>query len=61
VLLIDDVMTTGSTATACARALKSAGARYVALLTVARADRRLAVRAAGAANFQAEGNVRNGE
>ena len=42
VLLIDDVMTTGSTAAACALALKRAGAGRVALLTVARADRRLA-------------------
>jgi ComF family protein len=41
VLLIDDVMTTGATATACAQALKKAGAVRVALLTVARADRRL--------------------
>src|SRR5262249_18232820 len=43
VLLIDDVMTTGATATACALALKRAGAARVALLTVARADRRLPV------------------
>ena len=41
ILLVDDVMTTGSTATACARALKRAGAARVVLLTVARADRRL--------------------
>jgi len=41
ILLIDDVMTTGSTAAACALALKKAGARRVALLTVARADRRM--------------------
>jgi ComF family protein len=40
ILLIDDVMTTGSTAAACALALKRAGAARVALLTVARADRR---------------------
>lgn len=42
VLLVDDVMTTGATATACALALKRAGARRVELLTLARADRRLA-------------------
>jgi ComF family protein len=45
IVLVDDVMTTGSTATACARALKAAGAARVVLLTVARADRRLASRA----------------
>jgi ComF family protein len=42
VLLIDDVMTTGATAASCARALKLAGARQVTLLTLARADRRIA-------------------
>ncbi len=41
VLLIDDVMTTGATAAACALALKRAGAKRVELLTLARADRRL--------------------
>jgi ComF family protein len=41
VLLIDDVMTTGSTAAACARVLKNAGAAKVALLAVARVDRRM--------------------
>ena len=41
VLLIDDVMTTGSTAAACALALKRAGAKKVGLLTVARVDRRM--------------------
>ena len=41
ILLIDDVMTTGATGAACALALKQSGARRVALLTVARVDRRL--------------------
>jgi ComF family protein len=40
VLLIDDVFTTGVTASACAAALKRAGAVSVSLLTLARADRR---------------------
>ena len=43
ILLIDDVLTTGATAAACARVLKRAGAKHVTLLTVARTDRRLNV------------------
>ena len=40
VLLIDDVVTTGSTASACARVLKRAGAAHVTVLALARTDRR---------------------
>jgi ComF family protein len=41
VLMIDDVMTTGATASACGFALKRAGARSVTRLTLPRVDRRL--------------------
>jgi ComF family protein len=49
VLIIDDVMTTGATASACAAALKRAGARRVSVLTLARADRRKGFAGLGAA------------
>lgn len=40
VLLVDDVLTTGATASACARVLKRAGAEHVTVLALARTDRR---------------------
>jgi adenine/guanine phosphoribosyltransferase-like PRPP-binding protein len=46
ILLVDDVLTTGATAGACARAMKRAGAVTVTVLTVARADRRVWVQQA---------------
>ena len=40
VLLVDDVLTTGATASACSAALRRAGATSVSVLTLARVDRR---------------------
>lgn len=42
ILLVDDVMTTGATGSACGAVLKRAGAKSVTLLTLARVDRRAA-------------------
>jgi predicted amidophosphoribosyltransferase len=39
VLLVDDVLTTGATAEACARVLQRGGARHVDVLTLARVVR----------------------
>jgi len=43
ILLVDDVITTGASAAVCAAVLKRAGAEHVAVATVARTDRRLAL------------------
>jgi ComF family protein len=59
-LLIDDVLTTGSTAAACARVLRRAGAARVVLLTVARADRRIDFTPVQGVDFNAEESIRNG-
>jgi competence protein ComFC len=61
ILLIDDVMTTGSTAASCARALKRAGARRVALLTLARVDRRMERQSPAAPQAVMGGNTPNAE
>lgn len=42
-LLLDDVLTTGATASACGAALKQAGAASVSVLSLARADRRFSL------------------
>lgn len=59
ILLIDDVMTTGATAASCALALKRAGAFRVALLTVARVDRRMDGWRRAAAHSMVGGEVSN--
>jgi ComF family protein len=57
VLLVDDVMTTGATASACAAVLKRAGARSVTLLTLARVDRRAVQTAEPRATAQVSGAI----
>ena len=61
ILLVDDVMTTGSTVAACAAALRRAGALRVVVLTVARADRRVPAVPTRPADFPPEERVLNGQ
>jgi predicted amidophosphoribosyltransferase len=60
VLLVDDVLTTGSTAAACAVALRRSEAARVVLLTAARADRRLAIPYAATADLHSEETPNHG-
>jgi ComF family protein len=57
ILLVDDVLTTGSTAAECALALKRAGAARVTVLTVARVNRRIGGARAAAATPSAAGGL----
>jgi ComF family protein len=60
ILIVDDVMTTGTTAGECARVLRRAGAKEVFVATVARATKEAAsvvVMAAGAASGGTQGHA----
>jgi ComF family protein len=54
VLLVDDILTTGATADACAAALKRVGATAVFVLTVARADLRFTQAGSASAGIQGQ-------
>lgn len=58
VLLVDDVLTTGATVTACSALLRRGGAKSVTVLTLARVDRRPAEGRAGKLVALAMGGAR---
>ncbi len=58
-VLVDDVMTTGSTAAVCAAVLRRAGAARIMVLTAARAERRLPAVLPPKADSHAQENVRD--
>jgi len=58
VLLVDDVMTTGTTITMCSRLLRQGGAKSVTVLTLARVDRRTAEGRAAAITLSATGGAK---
>jgi predicted amidophosphoribosyltransferase len=60
ILVVDDVMTTGTTAGECARVLRRAGAKEVFVATVARATKeaaRVPAMAAGASSGGTQGHA----
>jgi ComF family protein len=60
ILLVDDVITTGSTVAAISRVLRRAGAAQVSVIALARVDRRLPVQAANASSVLKSQSAKSG-